>query len=83
MPLDSLQTVGVDAAKLLGAGLAVGLGVLGPGLAIGLIAGKALEAIGRNPETSGKVTATMILGISFTEALGIFAVVISFLILFR
>lgn len=70
----------VEAAKLIGMALAVGLGVLGPGLGIGLIVARALEAMGRNPEASGKVQATMFIGIAFTEALAIFALVIAILI---
>jgi len=70
----------IDSAKLIGMALAVGLGVIGPGLGIGLIVGRALEAMGRNPDASGKITATMFIGIAFTEALAIFALVIAFLI---
>jgi len=72
----------IEVAKLIGAALAVGLGMLGPGLGIGLLVSKALEAIGRNPEASGKIQTTMILGIAFVEALAIFALVVSFIILF-
>jgi len=69
--------------KLLAAGLAIGLGMIGPGIGIGLLVAKALEAIGRNPETSGKISTTMILGIAFAEALGIYALVVSLIILFK
>lgn len=62
--------------------IAAGLGVLGPGIGIGIIGGKAMEAIGRNPEASGKVVSNMILAIVFTEALGILALVVSFIIRF-
>jgi ATP synthase F0 subunit c len=48
----------------------------------GLIVSKALEAIGRNPDASGKITTTMFIGIAFTEALAIFALVISFIVKF-
>ncbi|MEK7134231.1 MAG: ATP synthase F0 subunit C [Patescibacteria group bacterium] len=68
--------------KTLGMALAAGLGVIGPGVGIGLIVAKALEAIGRNPEASGKIQATMFIGIAFTEALAIFAIVIAFLVKF-
>lgn len=71
-----------ETAKTLGMALAAGLGVIGPGVGIGLIVAKALEAIGRNPEASGKVQATMFIGIAFTEALAIFAIVIAFLVKF-
>jgi F-type H+-transporting ATPase subunit c len=72
----------IEVAKTLGMALAVGLGVIGPGIGIGLIVAKALEAIGRNPEASGKVQATMFIGIAFTEALAIFALVIAFIVKF-
>ena len=72
----------IEAAKIIGMALAVGLGVIGPGIGIGLIVAKAVEAIGRNPEASGKVQATMFIGIAFTEALAIFALVIGFILKF-
>lgn len=72
----------LESAKTLGMAFAVGLGVIGPGVGIGLIVAKAVEAIGRNPEASGKVQATMFIGIAFTEALAIFALVIGFIIKF-
>jgi len=72
----------VEAAKALGMALAIGLGVIGPGIGIGIIVGKALEAIGRNPEASGKVVANMFIGIAFTEALAIFALVVAFIVKF-
>lgn len=72
----------IEAAKTIAMALAVGLGVLGPGIGIGIVVGKALEAIGRNPEASGKIQATMFIGIAFTEALAIFALVIAFIVKF-
>ncbi len=72
----------VEAATQIAMALAAGLGVLGPGIGIGLIAGKAMEAIGRNPEASGKIVSNMILGIVFAEALGILALVVAFIIKF-
>ncbi len=71
-----------EAAKILAMALAAGLGVIGPGIGIGLVVGKALEAMGRNPEASGKIQATMFIGIAFTEALAIFALVIAFIVKF-
>ncbi len=70
----------VEAAKILGMALAVGLGVLGPGIGIGIVGGKALEAIGRNPEASGQIQTTMFIGIAFAEALAIFALVVGFIL---
>ena len=72
----------LEAAKTLAMALAAGLGVIGPGIGIGIVVGKALEAMGRNPEASGKIQATMFIGIAFTEALAIFALVIAFIVKF-
>lgn len=72
----------VESAKLIGMALAAGLGVLGPAIGIGMIGGRAMEAIGRNPDASGKVVSNMILAIAFAEALGILAIVVSFIIKF-
>ncbi len=72
----------LEAVKALAMAIAVGFGVFGPGLGIGLIVSKALEAMGRNPEVAGKVQATMFIGIAFTEALAIFALVVGFIVKF-
>ncbi len=72
----------VESAKLFGMALAAGLGVIGPGIGIGLIGAGAMQAIGRNPDASGKIISNMILAIVFTEALGILALVVSFIIRF-
>ena len=58
--------------------LAIGLGVIGPGIGIGMIGRGAMEAIGRNPEVSGKIMAPMLLMSALTEALAIYALVIAF-----
>jgi F-type H+-transporting ATPase subunit c len=60
----------------------MGLGALGPGIGLGLLAAKALEAIGRNPEAQSKVQTTMILAIAVTEAVAIYALVVALMILF-
>ncbi len=72
----------LETAQLFAMAIAAGLGVLGPAIGIGMIGGKAMEAIGRNPEASGKVVSNMILAIVFAEALGILALVVSFIIRF-
>ncbi len=72
----------VESAKLIGAALAMGLGAVGPGIGLGILASKALEAIGRNPEAQSKVQTTMILAIAVTEAVAIYALVIALMILF-
>ena len=62
------------------AALAIGLGAIGPDLGIGYGVGKAMEAIGRNPEVSGTILAPMLIGLGFAEAIAIYALVIAFLL---
>lgn len=68
--------------KSIAMGLAIGLGAIGPGIGIGIIAGKALEALGRNPEAQGIIRTNMILGIAFAEAIAIYALVVVLIIRF-
>jgi F-type H+-transporting ATPase subunit c len=72
----------LESAKMIGAALAMGLGAIGPGIGLGILASKALEAIGRNPEAQSKVQTTMILAIAVTEAVAIYALVVALMILF-
>lgn len=72
----------LEGMKALAMAIVVGVGVLGPGIGVGMIGSKALEAIGRNPEASGKVVTNMFIGIVFAEALAIFALVVGFIIKF-
>jgi F-type H+-transporting ATPase subunit c len=55
---------------------------VGPGIGLGILVSRALEAIGRNPEASGQIQTTMFIGIAVTEALAIFALVVGFIIKF-
>lgn len=71
-----------DAIKLIMFGFAVAIGGVGPAIAIGILAGKALEAIGRNPEAAGEIRTNMILGIAFAEAIAIYALVAGLIIRF-
>ncbi len=66
----------------LAAGLAIGLGAIGPGLGLGMGVSKAMEALGRNPEAAGAIFVPYVLGIALTEAIGIYALVVGLLILF-
>jgi len=68
--------------KSLATALAIGLGALGPGLGIGMIGAKAMEALGRNPESESAVRTSMILGLAFAEAIAIYALVVSLIIKF-
>jgi F-type H+-transporting ATPase subunit c len=74
--------ISADALKAIAMALAAGIGVLGPGIGIGMLVARALEAIGRNPEAAPKIQATMFIGIAFVEALAIFALVVAFVIKF-
>ena len=58
--------------------LAIGLGAIGPGIGIGMIGAKAVEAAGRNPEASGKILVMMLIASAFAEAIAIYALVIAF-----
>ena len=58
--------------------LAIAIGGFAPALAIGKIAGKAMESIGRNPESSDKIFVPMLLGMAFAEAIAIYALVVTF-----
>ena len=69
-----------DVMKMLAIGLAVGLGMLGPGLGIGLIGYSALQSLGRNPEASGPILTNMILSIAFAEAIGIYVLIVAILL---
>jgi len=71
-----------EAAQLIGMSLAIGLGAIGPGIGIGIVAGKAVEALGRNPEAESLIRSTMILGIAFAEGIAILALVVALIVRF-
>lgn len=58
--------------------LAIGLSAIGAGLGIGMIGARAMEAIGRNPEATGKVLVPMLIASAFAEAVAIYGLVIAF-----
>ena len=62
--------------------LTIAIGGAMPALAIGILAGKALTAIGRNPEAAGVIQTAMILAIAFCEAIAIYALVVALIIKF-
>ena len=65
---------------LIAAAIAVGLGALGAGIGNGLIVGRTIEGIARQPEARGMLQTTMFVGIALVEALPIIAVVIAFIV---
>ncbi|MCF0245555.1 MAG: ATP synthase F0 subunit C [Ileibacterium sp.] len=71
----------VKGMALLGAGIAMIAGI-GPGMGQGFAAGKGAEAVGRNPEASGKIQSIMVLGIALAETTGIYALIIAILLVF-
>ncbi|MBU2025539.1 MAG: ATP synthase F0 subunit C [Patescibacteria group bacterium] len=68
--------------KTLGAGLAMGLGAIGPGIGEGIIASRALAAIGRNPSADKKIVPLMFVTMAIAESTGIYSLVIALIILF-
>ncbi|MDQ7028960.1 MAG: ATP synthase F0 subunit C [Ardenticatenia bacterium] len=68
--------------QFLSAGLAIGLGAIGPGIGVGLLVMGALQAIGRNPEAAPEIRTNMILGIAFAEAIAIYALVVALVLKF-
>jgi F-type H+-transporting ATPase subunit c len=71
-----------ETMRQLAAAIAIGLGALGPGLGLGFIGAKAMEALGRNPEASDRIFVPLILSLAFTEAIGIYALVVALMIKF-
>jgi F-type H+-transporting ATPase subunit c len=64
----------------IGKGLVYGLAAIGPGIGIGIIFGKAIEAVARQPEAQGLVQPLMFLGFALTEALALFGFVLFFIV---
>jgi len=71
------------ALQLIAVALAIGLGAVGAGIAMGGATGKAYEALGRNPEAAQTIGTNLLLGLVFAETLAIYGLVIAFLILFH
>ena len=71
-----------DQVRLIASAMVMAIGTIGPALGIGLLASKALESIGRNPEASSKIQTSMILAIAFTEAIAVYALVVALIIKF-
>jgi len=66
--------------KMVGAGLAMGLGAIGPGIGIGILSAGAMQALGRNPEARGPIMTGMIFGIALAEAIGIYALIVAIIL---
>jgi F-type H+-transporting ATPase subunit c len=68
--------------KSVGAAVAMAVGSIAPAFGIGHLVGKALEALGRNPEARGAIQTNMILGVAFAEAIAIYALLVAIIIKF-
>ena len=77
-----LEVAIVRAAALLGAGLAMGFGAIGPGVGEGFAAGKACEGVAKRPEEAPLLTRTMLIGQAVSESTGIYSLVIAILLIF-
>ena len=81
----AVEITGADmirAAALLGAGISMGFGAIGPGVGEGMAGAKACEAIGRNPREAGLLTRTMLVGQAVSESTGIYSLVVALLLIF-
>lgn len=67
---------------VVGAGICMGIGAIGPGIGEGNAVAKACEAIGRQPESKGAVTTTMLMGCAVAETTGLYSLVIAILLIF-
>ncbi len=72
----------LEAARLMAAGLCMGIGAIGSGIGEGIVGGKALEAMGRNPKMADKIFTNMIIAIALAESTAIYSLVIALIILF-
>ncbi|MFA5107080.1 MAG: ATP synthase F0 subunit C [Patescibacteria group bacterium] len=71
-----------ESVKMLAAALTIAIGGFAPAMAIGKLAGKAMESIGRNPESASKIQVPMLIAIAFAEAIAIYALVVALIIKF-
>ena len=69
-----------DGLRFLGAAMVMGLGALATPIAIGWLVGKAMEALGRNPEALPAIQTNMILAVAFCEAIAIYSLVVAVMI---
>ncbi len=72
----------VESARRLAAGVSMGLGAIGPGIGIGIAASGAVQGVARNPEAVADIRTTFIIGIGLAEAVAIYALVVSLILIF-
>lgn len=78
----SLGLGGFFAAAVTAAGFGMGIAAFGTGIGQGIAINKSVEGIARNPEASGKITVTMLIGLAMIESLAIYALVVALIILY-
>jgi len=71
-----------ESIRLLASALAIAVGAVAPAISLGMIGSKAMEALGRNPEAADQIFVPLILSLAFTEAIGIYALVVALIIKF-
>jgi F-type H+-transporting ATPase subunit c len=69
-----------QAAKYLAAGLAMGLGAIGPGIGIGILGYGAMQGLARNPEARGPIMTNMLIAVAMAEAIGIYALIVAIIL---
>jgi F-type H+-transporting ATPase subunit c len=74
--------ISAEAARVLAVAIAIGIGSIGPSIAIGIIGKGAMDALGRNPEARGPIGTNMILAIAFAEAVAIYVLIVAILLIF-
>jgi len=70
----------LEGLSTIGKGLVIGLAAIGPGIGLGVLIGKSVEAMARQPEYANQVRARMFIGIGLIEALALFGIAFSFII---
>jgi len=71
-----------DSVRMIAAGLAIGLGAIGPGIGIAILGMGAMNALGRNPEARGPIMTNMMIAIAFAEAIAIYALIVAIIMVF-
>ncbi len=73
-----MENLDPESMRIMVKGMTMAIGGIAPAIAIGWLVSRAMEAIGRNPEASGKLFVPMLLGAAFAEAIAIYALVVVF-----
>jgi F-type H+-transporting ATPase subunit c len=81
MEAAEIALANIEAAKMIGAGLAA-IGLSGVGVGIGSVFATSIATIGRNPSVQARITGIMWIGFALVEAIGLFALLVAFIILF-